>query len=173
MQISIYERYLRNCQASFDTDVFQRIQVDRSLKGKSKEFKQAFKRALFSAINRLRKKADRKTLKNEDIRKEIKELARKTGASVGQSQKGINVYLKYYCILTNKPKKIIRELDCPLDSTIISKFGKGQEKIRLKDMRFTSYMKFQNRLEKEGNGIRLKPDIEIYDKKRIKKFLGV
>jgi hypothetical protein len=148
-------------------------QVGRSLKGKSKKFKQAFNRVLFNAIGKLRKKVDRGTLKNEDIRREIKELAKKTGTSVGQSQKAINVYLKYYCILTNKPIEIIRELDCPIDRAIISKFGKGKEKmIRLKNMDFKSYLELQNRLEKEGNGIRLKPDIEIYDKKRIKEFLG-
>jgi hypothetical protein len=85
----------------------------------------------------------------------------------------INVYLKYYCILTNKPEEIIRELDCPLDSGIIKKFGERFEKIAtLGDINFNLYMKFQNHLEKEGNGVRLKPDIEIYDKKRIKEFLG-
>lgn len=153
---------------------YKETQLGRSLGKKDKEFKNALKNALFISINKLREKADNGTLKNEEIRKEIKELSEKTGVTIGQSQKVINVYLKYYCILTNKPEEIIRELDCPLDSGIINKFGKGYEKlIRLKDMGFNSYVEFQNRLEKEGNGIRLKPDIEIYDKKRIKEFLDI
>jgi hypothetical protein len=145
-------------------------QLGRSLRRKDKEFNNA----LFASINRLREKADNGVLKNDDVRNEINELSQKFGVSVGQSQKAINVYLKYYCILTNKPEEIIKELDCPLDSGIISEFGRGHEKkIRLKNMGLESYLEFQNRLEKKGNGIRLKPDIEIYDKKRIKEFLGL
>jgi len=149
---------------------YKESQVARSLRKKDKEFNNA----LFISINKLRGKADNNTLKNEDIRNEIAKLSEKTGASIGQSQKVVNVYLKYYCILINKPEEIIRELDCPLDSGIISKFGKGYEKmIRLRDMDFNRYVEFQNRLEQEGNGIRLKPDIETYDERRIKKFLGI
>jgi hypothetical protein len=141
---------------------YKESQIGRSLnRGKRK-----FKKALFDSIAKLRKKADNGTLRNVDIRREIKKLSQKTKKSIGQSQKVINVYLKYYCVLTGKPLKIIRELDCPLDSRILSKFE--SRKLRLKSLEdFKVYKKIQKNIEKEGKGIRLMPDIKIYDERRI------
>lgn len=145
-------------------------QLDRSLGGKDKKVN----KALLISIKKLRNKADKGTLKNRDIRKGIAQLSEKTKASAGQSQKVINVYLKYYCVLTNKPQRIIRELDCPLDGKIMSKFGeKGLRKIPLKRMGFETYVAWQNHLEKEGKGFRLKSDIETYDKERLNSFRGL
>ncbi|MHA1981097.1 MAG: hypothetical protein ACTSXN_08405 [Promethearchaeota archaeon] len=78
--------------------------------------KKDFNQALLKSIKRLRKLVDEGLIRTLDIRKEIKDLSKNTGVSIGQSQKVINVYLKYYCLLLDKPLKIIKELDCPLDS---------------------------------------------------------
>lgn len=148
---------------------YNESQIGRSLK---KRFPK-FKKELFYSILELIEKADKGTLTNEDIRKKIKEVSERAKVSIGQSQKVINVTLKYYCILTNKPKEVIKELDCPLDSLIMSENKtKNLKRVALKDMTFEDYIKWQNHLEKLGDGIRVKPDIETYDKKRIKLFLS-
>ena len=40
-------------------------------------------------------------------------------------------------------------------------------------MGYTTYEYSQAQLEQKGNGVRLKPDIAIYDERRIKDFLSV
>jgi len=149
---------------------YKESQLGRSIRQKNFDFN----KNLFEACIELSQKADNLTLTNNDIREKIKDISNKTGVSIGQAQKVINVYLKYYCILTKKPTSIIKELDCPLDSQIMSRFKrKDLMKFSLKDMKnFDDYVAWQNRLKEIGKGIRLKPDIEIYDKKRIKLFLS-
>ena len=80
-----------------------------------------FNKELVKSINHLRRKVDKNTIKNRDIRNNIKKLSNITGASIGQSQKVINVYLKYYCLTKDCPVEVIKELDCPLDSNTIKK----------------------------------------------------
>jgi len=151
---------------------YKEDQLGRSLRKTNVEFK----KQLYNGILDLAKKADENKLKNQDIREKIKEISEKSGVSIGQAQKTINVYLKYYCILTKKPAKIIKELDCPLDSKIMTKFESrklGLVKIPLKAMNdFDNYVAWQNRLKEEGMGISLKVDIETYDKERIKQFFS-
>ena len=120
----------------------------------------------------LANKADNETIRNEDIRKEISNISNQTTVSVGQTQKIINVFLKYYCVLTKKPPHVIRNLDCPLDSQIMSRFKtKKLRKTSLKAMTsMDDYIAWQNHLEEIGKGIRLLPDIETYDKERIQLF---
>lgn len=134
-----------------------------------------FKRKLFDTIIKLIVKADNLKLENKHIRNAIKNLSEETDVSIGQAQKVINVYLKYYCILTDKPSYIIKELDCPLDSKIMSGFDKNKPKnYRLKNFKnFNDYVSWQNYLEFKGNGIRLKADIIAYDKERINSFFIV
>jgi len=149
---------------------YKEAQLGRSLRKRNK----IFNVESFKSIMYLVSKADNNTLKNIDIREKIKEVSKKAGVSIGQSQKVINVYLKYYCILTKKLTKIIKELDSPLDNQIMSKFkGANLRKVNLKDLNdFNNYIAWQDHLEKEGNGFRIKPDIDTYDKKRIKLFLS-
>jgi hypothetical protein len=80
--------------------------------------------------------------------------------------------LKYYCILTRKPPEIIKELDCPLDSQIMTKYKTPYlTKTSLREMTEISwYVAWQKRLESIGDGVRLSPDIKTYDKQRIEKF---
>ena len=151
---------------------FKETQLGRSLKGVKLEVKKQLKKLLFESIMELANKADNETLKNEDIRKKIVEISEKGQVSIGQTQKVVNVYLKYYCILTKKSTGIIAELDCPLDSLIMSRYTtKNVRKIWLKDMtKINDYLAWQDHLKQEGKGIRLRPDIEVYDVQRIQKF---
>jgi len=106
------------------------------------------------------------------LEKKIGEISKNASASIGQTQKIINVYLKYYCILSRKPPEIIKELDCPLDSQIMTKYKTPYlTKTSLREMTEISwYVAWQKRLEFIGNGVRLSPDIKTYDKQRIEKF---
>ena len=128
-----------------------------------------FKNKLFEAIERLRRRVDDGNLSNEDIRKEIEKLSEETGASIGQSQKVINVYLKVYCALHGGP---IEELDCPLDSGVMRRYkDENHRPVSLKGMKdFNEYEKWQAHL-KEEEGIRLRADTKCYDQKRIDDFL--
>lgn len=148
---------------------YKETQLGRSLREDNPEMR----KQVFSSCLELANKADNGTLRNEDIRNKIAEISKNAKCSIGQSQKIINVYLKYYCILTKKPPEIIRELDCPLDSQIMSKYQiSGLWKYSLREMTDISrYVAWQKRLEFIGNGIRLSPDIKTYDKQRIKLFL--
>lgn len=149
---------------------YKEAQLGRSLREKNPKFK----KKLFEDSLELADKADKGTLKNEDIRKKIVTISSTTNVSIGQAQKVINVFLKYYCILTQKPENIIKELDCPLDSKTMSRFKtKVLKRTSLKKMNnIDDYRAWQNHLKKIGKGIRLKPDIEAYDRERIRLFLS-
>ncbi len=144
---------------------YKETQVGRSIGSSNKQNKKInpkeFKRILLNSIKKLRKLVDNRTIKNLDIRKEIKDLSEKTGASVGQSQKVINVYLKFYCFFLDKPLEIIKELDCPLDSTTMEKKQKMKNVVSMDE-----YIEWQNKFEKKF-GIRLLRDWE-YDSNRMK-----
>ena len=149
---------------------YKETQLGRSIRKNNLEFK----KKLFEETLELADKADKGTLKNEDIRKKIMEISSTTGVSVGQAQKVINVFLKYYCILTQKPDSIIEELDCPLDSQIMSRFKtKGLKRTSLRKMnKIKDYIAWQNHLKITGKGIRLRPDIQTYDKERLQIFFS-
>jgi len=144
---------------------YKETQVGRSIGSSNKQGKKInpkkFKRELLKSIQKLRELVDNKTIKNSDIRREIEILGKKTGVSIGQSQKVINVYLKFYCLFLDMPLKVIEELDCPLDSTTMDK---KQKMKNLKDMK--EYKEWQDNFEKEF-GIRLLRDWE-YDSNRMK-----
>jgi len=148
---------------------YKEAQLGRSIGRKNIKFK----KELYKGISRLLKKLDNHSLTNQHIRNEIKRISKSSHVTIGQAQKAINVYLKYYCILTSKSQKVIKELDCPLDSSIMKTFKtKSLKKQHLKNMKdFNEYEKWQKHLYEKGSGIRLQPDIKTYDKKRIKKFL--
>lgn len=154
---------------------YKEDQIGRSLGKKDKKFKSKFKNNLYKSINKLADLADSNLLNNKDIRREIKNVAKKSNVSLGQSQKTINTYLKYYCVLTGKTQKIIKELDCPLDSNIIKKYkniDKNLREIKLKNLNdFKIYEKWQEHLKENGMGIRIEPDVLVYDKQRLDKFL--
>mgnify|MGYP001614127137 FL=1 len=115
-------------------------------------------------IKNLINKIDGNSLTNEEVRKAIKELSEKSDVSIGASQKAINVYLKFYCILANKSDEIIKELDCPIDSFVIKE--NKLSKVSLKNMNIKNYEEMQNTL-KEKYGTRLLADIEAWDDKKV------
>jgi len=144
---------------------YKETQVGRSIGSSNKQKKRVnpkeFKRELLHSITRLRKLVDDKTIQNLDIRNEIGSLSNKTGVSIGQSQKVINVYLKFYCLFMDSSIEIIKELDCPLDSTTMEKKQKMKNLTDIKE-----YKKWQDKFEIEF-GIRLLRDWE-YDSNRMK-----
>jgi hypothetical protein len=100
-------------------------QLDRSF-SKTKlteQNKKIFRKKLLENCIFLMKKIDDGTLTNDLIRAKIKELKNiDVNISFGQAQKVINVCLKQYCFITMK-EKILRELDCPLDSTTMRSYN--------------------------------------------------
>ena len=108
-----YENSLEIVKQVMIPAFYNESQMGRSLRSNNK----LVKKVLFETIMGLLKKVDNNTLRNHDIREGIKYVAQKADVSVGQSQKVINVYLKYYCIL-HGDEHLIKELDCPLGSII-------------------------------------------------------
>ena len=151
---------------------FKEAMLGRSL-GKGKDNPE-MKKQVFNSCIELANKADNGTLRNEDVRNKIAEISKNARCSIGQTQKIINVYLKYYCILTRKPPEIIKELDCPLDSQIMTKYKTSYlTRTSLREMTDIGwYVAWQKQLEFIGNGVRLSPDIKTYDKQRIERFLA-
>lgn len=153
---------------------YNESQIGRSFRSVDAASIRFFKKELLHAILELASKVDDGSLTNNDIRNYIRAICEKTCGSVGQAQKVINVYLKYYTILTKTDFKIFKQLDCPLDSKIMSKyakqFGLRQTSLRLMtDM--NTYETWQRRLEKNGKSLRLKADLLTYDPGRITKYL--
>lgn len=131
----------------------------------NREGKNKLNNDLISAIKRLRERVDNNNIKNSAIRTEIVNLSKTTGISIGQAQKVINVYLKSYCFLCDKSIEIIKELDCPLDSTTMKSKNtmKGVKTIE-------EYKEWQDKFEEEC-GIRILKDLE-YDNTRLREFKG-
>jgi hypothetical protein len=148
---------------------YKEAQIGRSLRVDNQELR----KQVFNSCIELANKSDNGTLRNADIRNKIAEISKSANASIGQTQKIINVYLKYYCILTRKPPEIIKELDCPLDSQIMTKYKTSYlTRTSLREMTDIGWhVAWQKQLESIGNGVRLSPDIKTYDKQRIERFL--
>lgn len=144
---------------------YKESQVGRSVSSSKKDGKDidshVFKSKLRKSVEKLRNLADEGALRNADIRAEIKRLSGETGVSIGQSQKVINVYLKFYCLLLKKPIELLSELDCPLDSITMQ----GRDKMKNVET-MEQYESYQKQFEKDY-GIRILKD-EDYDSNRIK-----
>jgi hypothetical protein len=145
-------------------------QLDRSLSktNLSAAKKNKFRKCLLDYCIELMKKIDDGILTNNEIRDKIRELKNIDNAiSFGQAQKVINVCLKQYCFIT-KNEKMIKELDCPLDTITMNGYGiKNKRMIQIKE---TDYIRYQEIFYKENNGIRILKDCE-YDENRIKQFI--
>jgi len=159
------EKMRENFKDIIVASFYKETQVNRSIHSSKRDGKEIdvdiYKKLLLESIRRLRKLVDDSSIKNSNIRKEVKELAEKTGVSIGQAQKVINVYLKFYCLLKDCPLEVIKELDCPLDSTTMERKQKMKNVFTMKD-----YVNWQNKFEKDF-GIRLLRDNE-YDLNRMK-----
>ena len=145
-------------------------QLDRSMAklGLSKEDKIEFRRLLIDCCINLMNSIDSNTITNSSIRKEILSLSKTNGhTSFGQAQKVVNVCLKQYCFLTKK-YNLLKELDCPLDSTTIK--GRGITNNRMISVTWDDYVHYQTIFEKEY-AMRVLAD-EKYDDTRIERFLA-
>lgn len=159
---------MRDLEVDVLIAIFEKeTQLGRSF-GKSNR-PENFNTELFNIMKHLRILVDNETIKNGDIRTAIKTLKERTGASIGQSQKVINVYLKFYSLISNKNENVLKELDCPLDSTIFRELGVKQNNMRNLN-EFSKYEKLQAECEKRA-GIKILFDAK-YGKKRLERFLG-
>ena len=143
-------------------------QLDRSFKRSNlcKEQKIEFRKELVKSCKRLLEKVDNNTLKNVHIRKEISNLEKiDKKISFGQAQKVINVCLKQYCFLMNK-SKLIKELDCPLDSTTMQDCGVNNKSMY--NVEREDYIKYQKIFKKKSK-VKIFRDID-YDVIRIENF---
>lgn len=97
--------------------------IGKSLKGK-RTIKD-FKIQLFKEIEKLTYLMDIRKLTEKHILKSIQELSKEFKISWGQSQKAINVILKYHFYLTEiKDSRIKKILHCPIDSVILKAMHK-------------------------------------------------
>jgi hypothetical protein len=79
-----------------------------------------YKRSLFNKLEHLTACMDDGRLTEEQIIKTIKALAAEFDISIGQSQKAINVILKFHFYLSTKQNKTMRKvLHCPVDKIIL------------------------------------------------------
>ena len=125
----------------------------------AKNKKAKFQEKAGSIIVELIDKIDNDKLTNRDVRDAIEKLGKESG--VGASQKVINVYLKFYCIIkANKNPNIMEKLDCPIDRLV--RKDNGLPNISIKGMTLDDYVKNQDILE-EKYGIRIMADIHAYD----------
>lgn len=165
-QLEVFREYAKNILvASFikETQIPRSIQSSKS-DGKKIDIKK-FNKELLHSIKELRKLVDSEQIKNHHIRNEIEQLSKKTNVSIGQAQKVINVYLKFYCLIIGGTLETIKELDCPLDSTTMEK------RQRMKNiLTMSEYIKWQDKFESEYK-IRLFRD-EEYDLNRLRNTFG-
>jgi len=112
---------------------------------------------------------DNGTLKNSDIRKRIRELTKidKENISFGQAKKVINVTIKQYCFIANANDELLKELDCPLDTTTMR--GYKIKHKRMIDVNEEDYLAYQDHFDKEFDGMRILKDRK-YDEMRIDSF---
>jgi len=116
-----------------------------------------YKAASLKVVGKLMKKVDSGSLTNRDIRKGILELRKKARCSVGLAQKGINVVLKYYCFARKANARLLKALDCPIDSRIITyyyKAGRNKPHYRLLKLGWEDYKFLQGLIEKK-EGVRI------------------
>ena len=128
-------------------------------KSKKEEYKAVLKRV----IKNLVEEADNDSLDNQKIRQSIIDLSDRIRISIGASQKVINVYLKFYCVLGNKSDVIINELDCPIDSFVIKE--NKLKKVPLSKLNLKDYKEMQDVLGKKY-GIRVLADVRAWDEKK-------
>jgi hypothetical protein len=92
---------------------------------RDKEKLKNFKVKIFTEIQELIDKMEQGQLKEEDIISSIERISNKFNISFGQSQKAINVLLKYHYYMFEKylNEQVKPALHCPLDSVILNKLG--------------------------------------------------
>ena len=164
--MSEYQQCKERAKDVFIAIIYKESQVFRPLGKRGTNVDNGFRTKVFAACKRLREIVDQDSIKTQDIRQEIENMSRVTNTSIGQSQKVINVFLKFYCLITNKTESLIRELDCPLDRNSIRKLVPQKERKALKDIKSIDDYLFYQRKAEEQFGVRLFAD-EPYDMQRL------
>jgi len=98
--------------------------IGKTFKSNRRKLK-AFKKKLFKEVGNLTSRMERNILKEKDIIASIERISKSSKISFGQSQKAINVLLKYHYYLYKRflKNRVKAELHCPLDSVILDKLG--------------------------------------------------
>jgi hypothetical protein len=112
---------------------------------------------------------DSGTLAESDITKAIASLVGKFGISWGQSQKAINVILKYHQFLYHSDKPQLKEiLHCPLDSVILGQIKERKSLRRINDSDYWSFQeKISNRAKEMNLGSRVDFD-KYWDERNLR-----
>ena len=125
--------------------------------------KKRYQHKLKQIITKLTKKIDNESITNKDIRNSIIDLSRFCD-SIGASQKAINVYLKFYSVMSDKKDPILKELDCPIDSFVIKE--NKLDKILLNKLNLQNYEQMQDKLKQKYRGMKILADVKAWDSKK-------
>lgn len=123
-----------------------------------------FKICLFSKLENLINLIETNQFNENTLLNSITDLANEFGISIGQSQKAINVILKYHyhsAQINNDEMK--RHLHCPIDSVILEKLGIAN--LRLNTIDLETYIGLQNRIS-ESSQFRVDFD-DIWDRQHL------
>jgi len=137
-------------QKSLYLILFDRTQIARSVaktldEGKLREFKIA----VFQKVNNLTERMDKGELSEEDIVDSIDSLCSQFGVSFGQSQKPINVMLKYHFYLTRRwDARSKTVLHCPIDSGVFDRLG--EKGMSLASLDKNKYLELQKEIAEKG-----------------------
>jgi len=135
-------------QKSIYLIIFNATMISRSVGKNIKAGKSLkdFKASVFKELEMLTNKIDTSTLTEENIIYSIDNLRNKFGISFGQSQKPINVILKYHFYLTKSNEDSTKKmLHCPIDSLILKKLGKSG--VSLTKVNKENYLEIQKEIE--------------------------
>ena len=122
-----------------------------------------FKTDLFKQLEQLIFRLDKGTLKEHNIVTSIGYLSKRHKISIGQTQKPINVILKYHYYLSAGKRQNKKVFHCPLDSVILESIG--QKSLSLAKMDKEKYIEIQDKIQSKC------PFRIEYDKKWDMKFL--
>ena len=104
-----------------------------------------FKIHLFKEVSKLTRKMDTNVITERILLNSITRLSNEFNISIGQSQKAINVILKFHFHLSNKYNKRIKKiLHCPIDSKILAELN--EKKLRLNKIDITTYLYLQKKI---------------------------
>lgn len=119
--------------------------IGRTLKRNHRGTTADYKRSLFRKLERLTACMDNKSLTEAQIVRAIRSLAAEFDISIGQSQKAINVILKYHFYLSAKQNKKMRKvLHCPVDRITLR--GLKWKKISLNNLEIKEYRNIQRKI---------------------------
>jgi len=124
---------------------------------KSDKARNTFKKEALAIIEQMLLNVDDGSLTNYKIRKAIIRIMDACGCSCGLAQKALNVALKYYCFVKGTPLRVIKELDCPIDSNVVAEYykkGKYDSRYRLLNLSMKNYEFLQNKIQND-EGLRI------------------